>query len=79
MPLVTSLGRQLDNVGHIQYASYRTHQWVYVWDQLGDHGAKITCYQQSSNMTKSFYEDQVVDDIPAHVIPIDAHIRQSFT
>lgn len=77
LPLDVPLGPWLQVDRHISHAVYRTEEWVYE-RQVMPGQQRIMRYGRHSHARTGFTEDTVVDDIPAHAIPITAESRGSF-
>ena len=77
MLLDVELRNWLEATSHVEHGYYRTLQWIYKWDNEGP-APIITRFCQMSTLATSYREDTEVDEIPQHVHPIDAYVKQRF-
>ncbi len=52
---------------------YRTAEWAYMRVENDRGDQRLWRYHQSSNLTETFYEDEMVDTLPDHAIPMGRH------
>jgi len=77
LPLDQPLGKWLQTDRHLQYQYYRSQEWVYSREL--ELSTKFMRYTKCTSGHNAFKEDATVnDDLPGHVIPVEAYIKYKF-